>query len=440
MGTRVRPTGEVIAGERPLAPGEADELGILHADLDAFYASVEVLKDPALAGRPLLVGGTGGRGVVTSASYEARAFGCRNAMPMARARRLCPQAVAVPPDFAAYRRWSAVVMRIFQSVTPLVEPLALDEAFLDVRGARALLGDAVRVARLLRARVREEAGLALTVGVAANKFLAKLASTRGKPDGLLVVPAGRALQFLHPLPVDALWGAGQATIEVLARYGLRTVGDVAATPRATLERALGPAVGAQLHRLAWARDDREVVPYEAAKSVGSEETFAADIDDPEQLAREVLRCCVRVGRRLREAGLAGRTVTLKLRFDDFRTITRGRTLAVATDTDTELHEVAGELLARLRLGRTPVRLVGVTVSNLQRAGAPVQLRLGPDRPGWEAAVRAADAVRARFGEEAIDLASLAADRPAEAYAEARQTPRPRRDPLLPPDPESELEV
>ena len=194
---------------------------------------------------------------------------------------------------------------------------------------------------------------------------------------------------------------------MLARYGLRTVGDVAATPRATLERALGPAAGAQLHQLAWARDDREVVPFEAAKSVGAEETFAADIDDPEQLAREVLRCCVRVGRRLREAGLAGRTVTLKLRFADFRTITRGRTLAVATDTDSELHEVAGELLARLQLGRAPVRLAGVTVSNLQRADAPVQLRLGPERPGWEAAVRAADAVRARFGDGAIDLASLA---------------------------------
>jgi DNA polymerase IV len=431
----VRPTGEVIAGGAPLPPGEADGLGILHADLDAFYASVEVLKDPSLAGRPLLVGGIGGRGVVTSASYEARAFGCRNAMPMARARRLCPQAVAVPPDFAAYRRWSVVVMRIFSSVTPLVEPLALDEAFLDVRGARALFGDAVEVARLLRTRVREEAGLALTVGVAASKFMAKLASTRGKPDGLLVVPPGRALQFLHPLPVDALWGAGQATIEVLHRYGLRTVGDVAATPRATLERALGPAAGAQLHELAWARDDREVVPFEAPKSVGSEETFAADIDDPAGLAREVLRCCVRVGRRLREAGLAGRTITLKLRFADFRTITRGRTLAVATDTDTELHEVAAELLARLQLGRAPVRLVGVTVSNLQRAGAPVQLRLGPERPGWEAAVRAADAVRARFGDGAIDLASLAADRPAEAYAEARQTPRPRREPLVPRDPE-----
>jgi DNA polymerase IV len=439
MGTQVKATGEVIAGDAPLGPGDADGLGVLHADLDAFYASVEVLKDPSLRGRPLLVGGTGGRGVVTSASYEARAFGCRNAMPMARARRLCPQAVAIPPDFAAYRRHSATVMRIFASVTPLVEPLALDEAFLDVRGARALFGDAVAIARLLRSRVREEAGLTLTVGVAASKFLAKLASTRGKPDGLLVVPPGRALRFLHPLPVDALWGAGRATIEVLHRYGLRTVGDVAATPRATLERALGPAAGAQLHELAWARDDREVVPFEAPKSVGSEETFAADIDDPEQLAREVLRCCARVGRRLREAGLAGRTVTLKLRFDDFRTITRGRTLPVATDTDPELHAVAGELLARLQLGRSPVRLVGVTVSNLQRAGAPVQLRLGPERPGWEAAVRAADAVRARFGEGAIDLASLTGDRPAEAYQEARQTPRPRRQPLLPPDPDPDPE-
>src|SRR5215204_1365328 len=280
MGTGVRPTGEVIAGGRPLAPGEADGLGILHADLDAFYASVEVLKDPSLRGRPLLVGGTGGRGVVTSASYEARAFGCRNAMPMARARRLCPQAVAIPPDFAAYRRVSVTVMGIFQSVTPLVEPLALDEAFLDVRGARALFGDAVATARLLRDRVRREAGLALTVGVAATKFLAKLASTRGKPDGLLVVPPGRALEFLHPLPVDALWGAGQATIEVLARYGLRTVGEVAATPRATLERALGPAVGGQLHQLAWARDDREVVPFEAAKSVSAEETSRGESQSP----------------------------------------------------------------------------------------------------------------------------------------------------------------
>src|SRR4029453_8121318 len=198
METGVRPTGEVIAGGRPLAPGEADGLGILHAELDAFYASVEVRKDPALRGRPPLVRGDGPRGVVAAAWYGAGGFACRNAMPMARARRLCPQAVAIPPDFAAYRRHSAEVMATFQSLTPLVEPLALDEAFLDVRGARALFGDAVAVARLLRARVREEQGLSLTVGVAGNKFLAKLASTRGKPDGLLVVPPGRALEFLHP--------------------------------------------------------------------------------------------------------------------------------------------------------------------------------------------------------------------------------------------------
>jgi len=421
----VRATGEVVVGGTPLPDADLAALWVLHADLDSFYASVEVRKDPSLAGRPLLVGGVGPRGVVTSASYEARAFGCRNAMPMARARALCPHAVAVPPDFATYRRYSSQVMRVFRDVTPLVEPLSLDEAFLDVAGARRLLGDAVRIARLLRARVSDEVGLPLTVGVAGNKFLAKLASTRGKPDGLLVVPPSRALDFLHPLPADALWGAGQATIDRLARYGLRTVGEVARTPRPTLEKVLGQALGGHLAELAWGRDPRPVVPFESAKSVGSEETFAADIDDPEALAREVLRCSVRVGRRLREAGLSGRTVTLKLRFADFRTITRSRTVAAATDTDAEIHEVAADLLARLRLGAAAVRLVGVTVSNLADGGAPTQLQLGRERPGWQAAVRAADAVRARFGERAVDLASLAAEAPAEAFREAREAPRAR---------------
>jgi DNA polymerase IV len=413
---------------------------VLHLDLDAFFAAVEQRDKPSLRGKPVVVGGVGGRGVVATASYEARKYGVRSAMSTREARSRCPHAAFLTGRFHAYRAASVTVMGILRSVSPLVEPLSLDEAFLDVRGARALLGDAVGIARQLRARVRDEVGLHLTVGVAANKFLAKLASTRGKPDGLLVVPAGRALAFLHPLPVAALWGAGQATIEALARYGLRTVGEVAGTQRATLERALGPAAGAHLHELAWGRDDRAVVPFEAAKSVGSEETFASDIDDPQRLAREVLRCCVRVGRRLREADLAGRTVTLKLRFADFRTITRARTLQQATDTDAELHRVAGELLERLRLGRVPVRLVGIAVSNLHPAGAPTQLRLGPERPGWEAAVRAAEAVRARFGEGAIDLASLTGDRPAEAYQEACQTPRPRRDPLLPPNPEPEAQI
>jgi DNA polymerase-4 len=227
---QVRPTGEVVIGGLPVDPADVEGLHILHADLDAFYASVEVLKDPSLRGKPLLVGGTGSRGVVTSASYQARAYGCRNAMPMAQARRLCPQAVAVPPDFATYRRCSKRVLQVFQSVTPLLEPLALDEAFLDVRGARRLLGTAMEIARTLRARVREETGLALTVGVAGNKFLAKLASTRGKPEGLLVVPPSRALAFLHPLPAQALWGVGPAAVATLARYGLRTVGEVARSP------------------------------------------------------------------------------------------------------------------------------------------------------------------------------------------------------------------
>src|SRR6266542_6018421 len=430
---RWRPTGEVVIGGLPLDRADDAGLGVLHADLDAFYASVEVLKDPGLKWRPLLVGGVGSRGVVSSASYEARAHGCRNAMPMSQARRLCPAAVAVPPDFASYRRWSKRVMARFQSLTPLVEPLALDEAFLDVRGARRLFGGAVEIARLLRARVREETGLTLTVGVAGNKFLAKLAATRGKPDGLFVVPPSRALEFLHPLPAEALWGVGPAAVTALARYGLRTVGDVAGTPRQTLERVLGAAVGTQLAELAWARDDRPVVPFEVAKSVGSEETFASDVDDPERLAREVLRCAVRVGRRLRESGLAGRTVTLKLRFADFRTITRSRTLPTASDNDTEIFEVARDLLARLRLGRVPVRLVGVSMSNLAGEGAPLQLRLGEDGAAWAAAVRAADAVRARFGEGAVDRASLADERPGEAFEEARDAPRPRRDHLAGPE-------
>jgi DNA polymerase-4 len=332
-------------------------------------------------------------------------------MPMARARRLCPQAVAVPPDFAAYRRASATVMGIFQSITPLVEPLALDEAFLDVRGARALFGDAVAAARLLRDRVHREAGLALTVGVAASKFLAKLASTRGKPDGLLVVPPGRALAFLHPLPVDALWGAGQATIDVLARYGLRTVGDVAATPRATLEQALGPAAGAQLHHLAWARDDREVEPFGAAKSVGSEETFAADIDDPERIRRELLKLSGRTAHSLRASGYAARTVSVKLRLASFKTMTRSRTLSYPTDVAHEIYATACALYESAGLDHgARLRLVGVRVSSLVPAsGANAQLTFD-DRPvGWREAEQAVDKIASRFGVSAVRPAALVED-------------------------------
>jgi DNA polymerase IV len=411
-GAATRSAGEVIVGGRPIAAADLDGLRVLHADMDAFYASVEARRDPRLAGRPLLVAGVGPRGVVSSASYEARAHGCRNAMPTAMARRLCPDAVVLPPDFDAYRAASADVMGIFRAVTPLVEPLSLDEAFLDVTGARRLFGDAVTIARSLRRRVRDETGLPVTVGVAANKFLAKLASTRGKPDGLLVLPPGRAVEWLHGLPVEALWGVGAATLDKLHRYGLRTVGELAGARPATLERVLGRKLGAGLLELAWGRDPRPVVPSEPAKSVGAEETFATDLTDREQLAREILRCCVRVGRRLRAAGLTGRTVTLKVRFADFTTITRSRTLAGPTDVDAELREVAVALFDGAVPEGAAIRLVGVAASGLAGADAPRQLAIDDDgRPGWRAADRAADAVRARFGERAVQQAALLDDDP-----------------------------
>jgi DNA polymerase-4 len=362
--------------------------------------------------------------VVTSASYEARAYGCRSAMPTQRARRMCPEAIVVAPDFAAYQDVSRQVMAEFRAVTPMVEPLSLDEAFLDVGGAVRLAGDALGIARDVRARVRERTGLVVTVGVAGNKFLAKLASTRGKPDGLLVVPPSRALEFLHPLPVQVLWGVGEATLAVLRRYGLATVGELANAPRATLERALGRSAGARLHELAWGRDERPVVPDEPPKSIGAEETFETDIDDPDVLAREVRRSAARVGRRLRAAGLSGRTVTLKVRFADFKTVTRSRTLPSALDGDAELGRLGAELLAGLGVTH-PVRLVGVSVSGLVAEGAPVQLELG-DAPDERRAVDlVADRIRDRWGERALELASLV-DEPATAFVEARDEPRARR--------------
>jgi DNA polymerase-4 len=403
------PTGEVVVGAvgaGDLDAADLNALGVLHADMDAFYASVAVRSEPALAGRPLLIGGTGGRGVVMSASYEARRYGCRNAMPMARAQQLCPHAVVRAPDFAACRGLSGEILALFRAVTPLVEPLALDEAFLDVRAARRRLGSAIDIARSLRRQVREATGLTVTVGVGASKFVAKLASARGKPDGLLVVPPSHTLAWLHPLGVEVLPGVGGATRDTLHRYGLRTVGDLAQAPRHTLEHALG-AAGAALHDLAWARDPRTVVPDGEAKSVGAEETYEADLTDADAVGRELLRACVRVGRRLRAARLAGRTVTVKVRFADFRTVTRSRTLATPTDTDAVLRATAAELLPAAWQPGQPVRLLGVSVSGLARATEPVQLTLGEEGPGWRDADRAADAVRDRFGDAAVTPAALA---------------------------------
>ncbi len=388
-------------------PGSDDGCPILHVDMDAFYASVELRTRPDLAGQPVIVGGGGGRGVVLSATYEARAFGVRSAMPMMRARRLCPQAVVLPPHSRRYSEASAGIMEIFRSVTPLVEPLSLDEAFLDVRGARRRLGRPREIAEWIRARIFDEQQLTCTVGVAPSKFVAKLASARGKPDGLLVVPADGVIAFLHPLPVEALWGVGERTAESLHRLGLRTVGDLAQVPVQTLQRALGVATGAHLAALAWGRDERRVIASEPEKSVGSEETFARDIDDPAVVLREVLRLAERTGARLREQGHAARTITLKVRFADFTTITRSRTLKEVTDSGQEIYEVARELFLKLGLQRARLRLVGVRAESLTPTGAMTrQLLMGERETGRRDADRAVDRASARFGSGSIRPGSL----------------------------------
>ena len=386
--------------------GDDDGCGVLHVDMDAFYASVELISRPELRGLPVIVGG-GGRSVVLSATYEARRFGVYSAMPMGRARRLCPQAVVVEPQHHRYSEVSRGVMEIFRSITPLVEPLSLDEAFLDVSGALRRLGSAAVIGQLIRDRVADEQQITCSVGVAATKFVAKLASVRAKPDGLLVVPAEQTVTFLHALPVGALWGVGERTEEVLRRLGLTTVAQVAHTPRETLCRALGDAAGSHLHQLAWGRDPRPVVPEQGEKSIGAEETFARDVDDPEVVLRELLRLSERVAGRLRAAGLAGRTVSIKIRFADFTTITRARTLTEHTDVARTVFATVRALYQALGLDRARLRLVGVRVEGLLPcAEAHHQLALDERPQGWREAEQAADRAQARFGAGAVRPASL----------------------------------
>ncbi|MFE9690050.1 DNA polymerase IV [Micromonospora sp. NPDC005806] len=395
-------------GGDPRFGPDADDTGcsILHVDMDAFFASVEVRRRPELRGRPVVVGGIGPRGVVSSASYEARRYGVRSAMPTARARALCPDAVYLPPDFAQYSAASRAVMRIFRDVTPLVEPLSLDEAFLDVAGARRLFGPPARIARLIRRRVADEQGLTCSVGVASSKFVAKLGSTRAKPDGLLVVPATRVLDFLHPLPVGALWGVGERSAEALRRLGLNTVGDLAEAPLGLLRRAVGEASATHLHELAWGRDPRRVSPEHVEKSIGAEVTFDVDVIDPTEIRRALLALAEKAGARLRAAGQVGRTVSLKVRLADFRTVSRSRTLTVPTDTAREMFDTAWALWTALAPGE-PVRLVGVRMEGLAAAAeTPQQLTLGAPERGWREAEAAADAAAARFGRSVIGPASL----------------------------------
>jgi DNA polymerase-4 len=379
---------------------------VLHVDMDAFYASATLLSHPDLVGTPVIIGG-GNRGVVLSATYEARRFGVTSAMPMARARRLCPQATVLPPDHALYSAISAAVMETFRSVTPVIEPLSLDEAFLDVSGAVRLMGSPAVIGQHVRDTVHDEQGITCSVGVAPTKFVAKLASGLAKPDGMVVVPRDEVVPFVQQLPVGALWGVGERTEEALVRLGLRTVADIAHTPLATLVRGLGDATGHHLHELSWGRDPRPVEREQREKSIGSDQTFDYDIDDAAEIHRRLLALSERTAARMRAAGMTGRTVTLRVRFSDFTTITRSRTLREPTDSGRAIHEAAVGLFDALGLQRARIRLVGVRLEKLVEASqAPIQGVIGEREHGWREADRAVDRARSRFGSGSVRPASL----------------------------------
>ncbi len=379
------------------------EASILHADVDAFYASVEQRDDPRLRGRPVIVGG----GVVLAASYEAKAYGIRTAMGGARARHLCPRAVVVAPRMSAYSEASKALFRVFEDATPLVEGLSIDEAFLDVRGLRRLSGSPAEIAVRLRRDVRERVGLPITVGVARTKFLAKVASGVAKPDGLLIVPPDRELAFLHPLPVERLWGVGHVTATKLRDRGFTTVGDVAQLGEAALISMLGRASGRHLHALAHNRDPRPVQVGRRRRSIGSQRALGRSPRSPDAIDTVVVGLVDRVTRRMRTAGRIGRTVVLRLRFRDFSRATRSHTLPRATAETQAILATARWLLTTVSpmIERQGLTLVGVAVSNLDNDRA-VQLTLPFERHNGSALDAALDEVRDRFGPRAVTRAVL----------------------------------
>jgi len=404
---------------------EEDGCSILHVDMDAFFASVELARRPQLRGLPVIVGGAQ-RGVVLAATYEARAFGVHSAMPMSVALRTCPQAVVVPPDHHAYHEVSVGVMEILGDVTALVEQVSIDEAFLDVAGARRRLGPPTVIAALIRSRVQAQFGIACSVGIASTKFVAKLASSHAKPDGVMLVPRAATVDFLHALPVGALWGVGERTEAALARWGIDSVAELAASDVATVQRAVGKVAGAHLHDLAWGRDPRPVSPGRVEKSVGAEETFTQDVANLSVVQDKALELADRCAARLRAGSMVGRTVSVKVRTSDFRTLTRSRTLATPTDVGREIYLAARELLAAADLGGLPVRLVGVRVEGLgpaaetvrqptleEASAEPVTRGTGGRSHGFATrreAELAMDSVRERFGKAAIH-AGAASGRP-----------------------------
>jgi DNA polymerase-4 len=394
-----------------LAPSlEGPDRQILHVDMDAFFASVEQLDNPGLRGKPVLVGGTSRRGVVAAASYEARPFGARSAMPMAHALRLCPNAVVVPPRHDRYAEISRRVFEIFQRFTPLVEGLSLDEAFLDVTASRSLFGDGASIARRIKDTVKSEIQLTCSAGVAPCKFAAKIASDLQKPDGLVVVPPNVA-EFIAPLPLERMWGVGPRASERLRKAGFSTIGDLASASLLRLESLLGEGLAAHIHALAHGVDDRPVEPGRAAKSVGAEETFETDIRDRRILERKLLELSARVARRLLKAGIAGEVVVVKLKYADFTLQTRRTKLrGPAVDTDS-IYTTAKSLLDRFDLSSRAARLIGVAVADLTEDLPAEELSLFPDpaqgkrRRLEEVVARVAD----RFGNKGITRAALLED-------------------------------
>lgn len=380
---------------------------ILHVDMDAFYASVEMARRPELRDVPMYVGGAE-RGVVLSANYPARAYGIEGGMPATRARRLCPQAVAVPPDYDTYTDVSAGVIQLLRSFTNKVEVASIDEAFCDITGAICRLGEPRTIGELLRARVADEQRIPCSVGIGPSKFIAKLASKQAKPDGLVEVPSDRITAFLHPLPVEAIWGVGPATASRLHKLGLTSIDDVAHTPKPTLQRAFGAGQGALLHDLAWGRDNRSIQVTEPEHSIGAQTTFGRDTDDPRAVHGELLRMAARASSRMREAGMCGRAVSISVRFSDFTTITRTAQLPSPTDVTDEIYAQALRLYEGLHLQRARIRRVGVRIEKLVPAAeAYQQPTLDAPERGMREVELAADALIRRFGPNAVGRATLA---------------------------------
>jgi DNA polymerase-4 len=408
-------TGPVVSGDFFLPMSKQPDQSpraIIHVDMDAFYASVEVLDNPALKGKPVVVGGTSDRSVVSAASYEARKYGIHSAMATVKARKLCPQAFFLPVRMNRYHEVSQQIMAIFHRFTPLVEPISLDEAFLDVTGSTGLFGAAPVIAAEIKRLIKMETGLTASAGVATSKLVAKIASDLRKPDGMTVVEAGRERQFLAELPIGKLWGVGEKTLELLTLLKIRTIGDLAALPPDILASRFGKH-GLSLHFAASGIDERPVVPSREAKSIGHEETFSEDLTDLAVIRRELLELATRVGERLRRHELQGQVITLKIKYFDFSTCSRSLPLSVPTSDSREIFQQARALLHKTEAGRKPLRLVGISVSRLSPLGSGYQQDLfgkSKQREKNRGLNEAIDQINKKFGDGTINSATLLGNR------------------------------